>query len=114
MKLLFHIVKTYYICIAVVAVTTDKETKTNVMKHFLFTFLMLLYAGMANATFAPVNLKVNGLREPLAIDTQQPTFSWETQSDQRSFRQSAYEITVADTDGTVVWKSGKTSSSQQN
>lgn len=84
------------------------------MKHLLSTFLMLLYVGMAHATFVPVNLKVNGLREPLAIDTPQPTFSWETTSDQRSFKQSAYEITVTATDGSVVWESGKTISPLQN
>ena len=77
-------------------------------------FLLAATALSANANFNSTNLKVNGLESPLGIDTEVPTFSWETQSDERAFRQSAYEITVRTAAGTPVWKSGKVSSARQN
>lgn len=66
------------------------------------------------AAFHPTNLKVNGLHEPLGIDSPTPTFSWQTSSDERHFIQSAYNITVQSPDGTVLWDSGKTMSKSQN
>ena len=58
-------------------------------------------------------LKVSGLVEPLGID-EVPTFSWQTQSDERGFRQQSYEITVADARGDVVWQSGVVPSAAQS
>lgn len=84
------------------------------MKHLFLTLLMPMSVTLAHAESTPVHLKVNGLKEPLGIDTPQPTFSWEHQSDTRGFRQSAYRITVATADGTTVWQSGKTCSTRQN
>lgn len=81
----------------------------------LTTFLLLaLMAVSANASVKTTNLKVNGLLSPIGIDTKTPTFSWETLSDERAFRQSAYEITVRTDAGTPVWKSGKVQSARQN
>lgn len=80
------------------------------------TLLMSLLAPgmMCYADFQPTNLKVNGLLSPLGIDTNVPTFSWQTVSDSRGFKQSAYEITVKTADGVEVWKSGKIESATQN
>lgn len=77
--------------------------------------LSLLASGMGcYADFYPTNLKVNGLVSPQGIDTAVPTFSWQTKSSERGFRQSAYEITVKTADGREVWKSGKVASALQN
>ncbi len=84
------------------------------MKKSLFVSCLLASSMMCWADFHPVNLKVNGLNAPLGIDTQSPTFSWQTKSDERGFRQSAYEISVKTADGAEVWKSGKIESSLQN
>lgn len=65
------------------------------------------------ASTVPVNLKVLGLSQPLGID-ETPTFSWQTESSQRGFRQSSYQITVTNASGNVVWNSGQVSSPQQS
>lgn len=67
----------------------------------------------AHASVRPTELKVLGLTAPLGID-EAPTFSWQTVSDERGFRQSAYEITVTDADGNTVWNSGSVSSPSQS
>ena len=50
----------------------------------------------------------------MGIDTPNPTFSWQTESDERGFLQSAYELVVKSASGTEVWKSGKVESALQN
>lgn len=81
---------------------------------------LLLALSLAFMAFAQVDaavsltkLKVLGLVQPLGID-ETPTFSWQTVSEVRGFRQSSYEITVADADGNIVWSSGTVSSPQQS
>lgn len=59
-----------------------------------------------------VELRTLGLKAPLGIEST-PTFSWTVKSNERGFKQSAYELTVADADGAVVWSSGKVESSRQ-
>ena len=78
------------------------------------TLLFLLAVSIASTTAAVrlTNLKVLGLRSPLGID-QVPTFSWQTQSDERGFRQQSYELTVEDAAGRTVWHSGAVASAQQ-
>lgn len=67
----------------------------------------------AQAAIRIGELKVEGLRSPLGIDTATPRFSWQLESDQRGCRQTSYELTVSRTDGTVVWQSGTVESAQQ-
>jgi len=67
----------------------------------------------AQAAIRIGELKVEGLRSPLGIDTATPRFSWQLESDQRGCRQTSYELTVSRTDGTVVWQSGMVESAQQ-
>jgi len=78
--------------------------------------LFFLLAGAISAQSASMvsNMKVNGLLAPLNIDVAQPTFSWQVQSEERGFRQIAYEMTVTDDAGNVVWNSGKVQSALQN
>lgn len=79
----------------------------------LILSLALLAFAQADATVSLAKLKVLGLTQPLGID-ETPTFSWQTLSDTRGFRQSAYEITVTDADGNTVWNSGTVSSPLQS
>lgn len=84
------------------------------MKSKLFILCFLAVCQVCQANFLPVNLKVNGLSNPVGIDTSNPTFSWQTESDERGFLQSAYELVVRSASGAEVWKSGKVESALQN
>ncbi len=56
-----------------------------------------------------VNLKVNDSVNPFGIDTPQPRFSWQMQSDVVGQKQTAYAIKVASDSAlaNIVWESGK-------
>ena len=69
------------------------------MKSKLFILCFLAVCQVCQANFLPVNLKVNGLSNPVGIDTSNPTFSWQTESDERGFLQSAYELVVRSASG---------------
>ena len=45
------------------------------MKSKLFILCFLAVCQVCQANFLPVNLKVNGLSNPVGIDTSNPTFS---------------------------------------
>ncbi|MDO4994031.1 MAG: glycogen debranching protein, partial [Bacteroidales bacterium] len=67
-------------------------------------------AMVSQAALTVTELKVEGLRSPLGIDTQTPRFSWQLESDQRNVVQTAYEIVVCAADGTLMWNSGRVES----
>ena len=46
----------------------------------------------------------------LAVTNRHPRFSWEMESEEKNVFQSAYEITVKDHTGALVWDSGKVQS----
>ncbi|MCM1108313.1 MAG: glycoside hydrolase family 78 protein [Clostridium sp.] len=82
-------------------------------RTYLFAALML-HAWMAQADIRPTHLQVAGRTAPLGIDRSTPTFSWQTESDERGFRQAAYQIVVTDEDGREVWNTGTVTSPRQN
>lgn len=53
-----------------------------------------------------VNLKTEGMVEPLGLDEEKPSFSWQMQSDAIGAAQKSYQIVVMDETETVVWDSG--------
>jgi len=57
-------------------------------------------------------LRVENMEQPLAIDTNEPRFSWLIKSDKQNVKQTAYQIMVS-TDKGEVWNSGKVESDQQ-
>ena len=58
--------------------------------------------------FAEVTgLTVDGLTNPMGIESERPLFGWRMESDAAGAKQTAYQITVTDPDGTVMWDSGK-------
>jgi alpha-L-rhamnosidase len=76
---------------------------------------LLLFAGClsTNAAVRVTGMKVSGLVAPLGID-ETPTFSWQTESDERGFQQQSYAITVTDASGKKVWQSGVVTSDAQS
>lgn len=86
------------------------------MKRLLFIFLLTLLSSILTLCTASsvTDLRVSGLSAPLGIDWT-PSFSWRILSDERGWKQSAYEILVKNADtGETVWQSGKIVSSQQS
>ena len=73
----------------------------------------MLSAASAEAAVRVTSMKVSGLSEPLGID-EVPTFSWQTESDERGFLQQTYEISVQDAAGNDVWQSGVVASAEQS
>jgi len=63
----------------------------------------------------PMHLRVEHLENPLGIDILTPRFSWRTETAERNWRQSAYQISIASGPAKLkapdVWDSGKQPSS---
>src|SRR5215469_6086097 len=63
---------------------------------------------------APVRLRCEWVRNPLGIDVATPHLSWQSDSSERNWMQSAYEIVVAKNQdprrSVPVWDSGKVNS----
>lgn len=82
-------------------------------RFFLLAFCMLACNTFLSAAVRVTNMKVSGLNQPLGID-QTPTFSWQTESDERGFVQRSYEIRVTDANGNTVWQTGPVVSAAQS
>jgi alpha-L-rhamnosidase len=76
--------------------------------NFLFFGLLFLVTTIS-AQVKVVNLLTENRTDPIGLDVQQPRFSWQLLSEQRNISQTAYEITVSGSKGSV-WKSGKVNS----
>lgn len=63
-----------------------------------------------NTHFSVKNLKTEYAETPLGIDVSLPRFSWQMESSAtiRGQQQTAYQITVSDEKGKLMWDSGKT------
>ena len=76
----------------------------------------LTISGSAFST--PVHLRCESLVNPLGIDAAVPHLSWQSDSTERNWRQSAYQVLVASSAEQVsaghadVWDSGKVSSDE--
>jgi alpha-L-rhamnosidase len=84
-------------------------------RHTVLSAFILVM--LTSAVFAaPVHLRCEYLENPLGIDTASPHLSWQSDSVERNWRQSAYEILVASSvelvgaDHADIWDSGKISS----
>ncbi len=69
---------------------------------------VLSFGTMAYA--APVHLRCNYRDTPLGIDTHAPTFSWQSDSTAKNWKQTAYRITVSSAEKSsksALWDSGK-------
>ena len=79
----------------------------------LLVCCMIVCSTFSTAAVRVTNMRVSGLSNPIGID-QMPTFSWQTESDERGFVQQSYEITVTDADGNTVWQTGTVASVEQS
>ncbi len=87
-----------------------------------FLFTLLIVTGFASATIAqsvtPVVLRCEYVENPLGIESPRPRLSWQLQSKQRSQRQTAYRVLVADSpeklqnEQGTCWDSGKQTTDQ--
>lgn len=81
----------------------------------LLTLLLPWFSidGKTQQTFELIQLRCDNAVNPIGIDATTPQFSWEYQSSNRNFRQSAYQVLVADSPEQLeklngnVWNSGK-------
>jgi alpha-L-rhamnosidase len=76
--------------------------------NFLLLGLFFLTTTIS-AQVKVVNLLTENQTNPIGLDVQQPRFTWQLMSEQRNISQTAYEITVSGSKGSV-WKSGKINS----
>ena len=61
------------------------------------------------------NLRVQSLAEPLAVEDENPLFSWQMESAVKGQKQTAYQIIVTrERDGEMLWDSRKTKSGLSN
>jgi alpha-L-rhamnosidase len=80
--------------------------------------IVLLFTVVLTAQASPVRLRLNGLTNPLGIDTPRPTFSWQSDAKTANWMQSAYELLVATREGDLLpgkadaWDSGKVNASE--
>ncbi len=92
------------------------------MKKSILSFLFLVvfsFTYFANgASSHVVNLKCENSTNPTGIDISNPRFSWNIETDQRNWNQSAYQILVAYDSAKLnrnqgdVWDTGKMTSSE--
>ena len=73
---------------------------------------------MSVASASPVRLRCEYLENPLGLDVATPHFSWQSDSAERNWRQTAYEILVASSGENLapgnadIWDSGKVDSAE--
>ena len=85
----------------------------------LTTFVLLLIALQLDAAVTVKNLTVEGMANPLGLDTALPRFSWMTVSDKKNTMQTGYQILVASSldnlnhDKGDVWDSKLVTSDRQ-
>ena len=66
----------------------------------------------------PVHLRCESLVNPLGIDAEKPTFSWQSDSTERNWMQSGYQILVSSDESALrsgqgnIWDSGRRQSSE--
>ena len=89
---------------------------------FLFSAIVILlaFSTYAQISFSVTNLKCESKVNPLGIELKNPRFSWEIISPEKTTRQSAYHILVADTPEKLknnignIWDSGVIKSDQSS
>ena len=85
---------------------------------FLGTFVACGSAGAAAEMARVEDLRCEYCTAPVGIDATKPRLSWLTRSDQRGWRQTAYQILVASSEETLerdlgnLWDSDRTASDQ--
>ncbi len=101
--------------------TKKKNTLKPIYIVLIILACLLFFAGIAGFLYQKKlppqeiviqNLKVCHLTNPLGIDEKSPTFSWQMASSKRGAMQTAYRITIAESEDALsnenlLWDSGK-------
>lgn len=89
------------------------------MKPFKASNVIIVIVLLVSAaSAAPVHLRCEYLENPLGIDAAAPHLSWQSESSERNWKQVAYEVLVASSDGNLragkadVWDSGRVESGE--
>jgi alpha-L-rhamnosidase len=83
-----------------------------------FLAVVVLCGGVGAIHAAPVKLRVEQRVNPLGIDAMRPVFSWQSDSVEREWKQTAYRLRVASTQAGLasgkadVWDTGRVDSSE--
>ena len=90
-------------------VTMIKILKSNLLQTTILSFLFLAFVIPAHAAALVQNLKAEYSKTPIGIDVKNPRFSWQmaTQSNERGYLQTAYQVVVKDPVGKIMWDSRK-------
>ena len=72
----------------------------------------ILPASAESSDTTVVNLKTQGLVNPVGVNELQPEFSWQMLSSATGAKQTSYHIIVKDAQNEVVWDSGVVQSAQ--
>jgi hypothetical protein len=81
--------------------------------------LMTIPFAALSQELIPYDLRVDGMRDPIGVDSDRTYLSWKLKSDGRGVRQGAWEVEVASTLDNLVsgkadlWKTGKREGDQQ-
>ena len=79
---------------------------------------LIVFCAAAKLEAAPVRLRVEQRVNPLGIDGMRPAFSWQSDSTERGWKQTAYRVKVATTEARLraakadLWDSGKVASAE--
>ena len=90
----------------------QKKTYMKFFKNIFFLF-SLLVTFISNGQIAVTNLTCNSATNPLAISTNEPSFSWQLVSKKFNVSQVEYQILVASSEEKLnekeadLWNSGK-------
>lgn len=80
------------------------------LKHLLICSFCWLTVSLGSTEL--VKLRTEYTETPLGTDVEKPRFSWQLHSTLQGHLQTAYQLTVSNEEGTLVWNSGKVSSDQ--
>ncbi len=107
-----NLVKRFYCKFLVINSAIINNHSSIAMKTNLpFLIVAFSFCFAANAQLNVTNLLTENLSNSVGLDTKQPRFSWQLQSDKRNVLQTAYEIKV--TEGrSEAWSSGKVAGSE--
>src|SRR5215469_13784669 len=77
---------------------------------------LLIFFTVATAHAVPVHLRCESVNNPLGIDVPNPHLSWQSESPERNWVQTAYQILVSTSPlkltSAPVWDSGKINSAE--
>jgi alpha-L-rhamnosidase len=87
---------------------------------YLITSFLILFCNLLSAQHQVLKLQTAKMVNPIGLDIINPTFSWQLETPERGFQQSAYQIIIASSEAAIlkdsadIWDSKKVSSNQSS